>query len=101
CTVSVLVIMTVAGDTAAFEAYMAENKDLVEELTERAKAQGCVAHRFGIADGEVVVVDEWDTAEHFHAFISAPELQAAMRDMGAQGEPRISFAEAKGFPGEF
>ncbi|MGH9155458.1 MAG: putative quinol monooxygenase [Acidimicrobiales bacterium] len=98
---SVLVVMTVPGDTATFEAFVAANSDLVMDLTEKAKAGGCRRHRFGIGDGEILVVDEWDTAEQFEAFISTPEIQGVMGQMGAQGDPRITFADAKGFPGEF
>lgn len=98
---SVLVVMNVPGDTATFEAFVADNNDLVVELTEKAKAGGCRRHQFGIGDGEIVVVDEWDTAEQFQAFISSPDIQQVMGQMGARGEPRITFADAKGFPGEF
>ena len=98
---SVLVVMTVPGDTNPFESYIAATADRVLALTDQAKAAGCRAHRFGVGDGEIVVVDEWDTAEQFQAFIGSPELQTVMGEMGAQGEPRITFANAKGFPGEF
>ena len=98
---SVLVVMKVPGDTKMFESFMADNKDLVLELTQRSKDQGCLAHRFAVGDGHIVVVDEWDSAEHFQSFISAPDLQEAMGRMGAQGEPEIVFAELKGFPVEF
>ena len=98
---SVLVIMNVPGDTATFEAFVAANNDLVLELTEKAKAAGCRGHRFAVGDGEIVVVDDWDTAEAFQAFISSPELQQVMGQRGARGEPRITFADAKGFAGEF
>ena len=98
---SVLVVMTVPGDTATFEAFVAANKDLVLELTEKSKAGGCLAHRFAVGDGEILVVDEWETAEQFQAFISSPEIQQVMGQMGARGEPRISIGDPKGFPGEF
>ena len=98
---SVLVVMTVPGDTATFESFMAASGDRVVALTEKAKAAGCLGHRFGIGDGQVVVVDEWETPEQFQAFISSPDLQAVMGEMGATGEPQITFAQATGYPGEF
>jgi heme-degrading monooxygenase HmoA len=98
---SVLIVMTVSGDTAAFESFMAANEARVNELTERAKASGCRGHRFAVGDGEVIVVDEWDTAEQFKAFITSPEIQEVMGQMGAQGAPQITVGQAKGFPGEF
>jgi len=99
--VSVLVVMAVPADTAAFEAFVTGNSQLVQELTEKAKAGGCRGHRFALGDGEVLVVDEWDSAEQFQTFFSSPDIQGVLGQMGAQGEPRITFADAKGFPGEF
>lgn len=98
---SVLVVMTVPGDTEQFESFIAANKELVEELSEKARAGGCTAHKFAVGDGQVIVVDEWGTAEQFQAFIGAPELQQVMGQMGARGEPQITFGTPKGFPGEF
>jgi quinol monooxygenase YgiN len=97
----VLIVQRVAADTAQFEAFMAANRDRVKELTERAKAGGCMAHRFAVGDGEIVVVDEWETADQFEAFISSPDIQQVMGQMGAQGQPEVTVAELKGFPGEF
>ena len=96
-----LVVMTVPGDTAQFEAFMAANGDRVAELSEKAKAAGCISHRFAVGDGHVVGVDEWESAEKFQAFMSSPDIQAVMGEMGAQGEPQVTIANAKGFPGEF
>jgi len=98
---SVLIVQLVPGDTAQFEAYMAANGKQVEQLTERAKAEGCLAHRFGVGAGKIVVVDEWETAQQFEAFISSPEIREVMGEMGAQGQPEVTVAELKGFPGEF
>jgi quinol monooxygenase YgiN len=100
--VSVLIVQRVQGDTAQFEAFMAGNAELVEQLTDRAKAGGCLAHRFAVGDGEVIVADVWESEAQFDAFISLPEIQAVMGQMGAQGPPETAVvAEAKGFPGEF
>lgn len=98
---SILIVQRVPGDTAKFEAFMAANRELVEGLTDKAKAGGCLAHLFAVGDGEVVVVDEWETAEQFQSFISSPEIQQVMGQMGAQGEPQVTVADRKGFPGEF
>ena len=46
-------------------------------------------------------MDEWETADAFQAFISSPELQQVIGEMGAQGEPEITIAQVKGLPGEF
>ncbi len=38
-------------------------------------APGAIHHRFGVGDGFVLVVDEWETIEQFQQFFSNPELQ--------------------------
>jgi heme-degrading monooxygenase HmoA len=98
---SVLIVQRVPGDTTQFEESMAANRARVEKLTAHAKAGGCLGHRFAVGAGEVVVVDEWESAAQFEAFISSPEIQQVMGEMGAQGEPQVTVAELKGFPGEF
>ena len=89
--VGVLVVMTVPGDTAQFESFAAANKDRVEELSEKAKAAGCIGHRFAVGDGQIIVVDEWDSEESFQGFFdSQPEIPKVMQEV-ATGEPQISF----------
>jgi heme-degrading monooxygenase HmoA len=93
--------MVVPGDTDQFESFVAGNAQLVEELTEKAKAAGCTSHKFAVGEGQIVVVDEWGSADQFQAFIGSAEIQQVMGQMGASGEPVITVAAAKGFPGEF
>jgi len=99
--VSVLVVLKVPGDTATFESFVASNKERVLEISERAKAGGCLHHRFAVGDGQIIVVDEWETPEQFQTFFSAPDVQAVVGEMGARGEPEVTLANPKGFPGEF
>jgi hypothetical protein len=98
---TVLLIGRVPGDTVQFEAFMSDNVHRVEQLSEKAKAAGCISHRFAVGDGEVIFVDEWESAEQFQEFFAAPEIQGVVGEMGAQGEPQLLFADPKGFPGEF
>ncbi|MFI5035749.1 MAG: hypothetical protein ACHQFZ_06050 [Acidimicrobiales bacterium] len=100
-SMGVMVVMTVPGDTAQFEAFISANGARITEVSESAKASGCTGHRFAVGDGQIVVVDYWDSAEQFQKFISQPDLQALMGEMGAQGEPVVTIADPKGFPGEF
>ena len=97
---SALITMKVAGDVNQFRRWI-ENEDQLREIADRAKAAGAIHHRFGIGDGFVLVVDEWDSAEQFQTFFGAAEIQTVVGEMGAQGEPRITFANAKVFPGQF
>ena len=97
----VMVVMTVPADTAKFEAFMAANGERLNEISVTARAAGSSGHRFAVGDGQIVVVDYWDSAEHFQSFISVPEVQATMGEMGAQGEPTVTIARAKGYPSEY
>jgi heme-degrading monooxygenase HmoA len=98
---SVLVTMKVAGDTNQFRHVMETQADRIVGIADKARAAGCVHHQFAVGDGFVIVVDEWDTAEAFQAFISSPEIVAVIGEMGAQGEPELTFAEAFDSPDRF
>lgn len=98
---SVLVTMRVPGDTDRFRQFVANEQERVTQAGEQAKAQGCLHHRFGVGDGFVVVVDEWESPEHFQRFFENPELAEMMRDSGAQGEPEVTFTEAIETPDQF
>jgi quinol monooxygenase YgiN len=79
---SVLVIATIAGDTAKFTQSLTERAGEFEKIAADARANGAIHHRFGVGDGTVVIVDEWETAEQFQRFFSAPELQAFVASVG-------------------
>jgi heme-degrading monooxygenase HmoA len=91
----VLVTMRVHGDPEAFRRYVTANPDTLREVADDARSQGCLHHRFGIADGAIVVVDEWESAEQFQAFFQGNErIPEIMREGGAQGEPEFTIADA-------
>jgi hypothetical protein len=96
-----MVVMTAPADTEKFEAYMAANSARISEISESAKAAGSTGHRFAVGDGQIVVVDFWDSAEQFQTFISNEAVQSVMGEMGVLGEPVVTIANAKGFPGEY
>lgn len=98
---SVLVVITVPGNTTTFESFVAQNSDRVVDLTAKAKAAGCLAHRFAVGDNQILVVDQWGSREQFEGFFSSPDIQSVMGEMGAEGPPQVTYADAKGFPGEF
>jgi hypothetical protein len=98
---SVLIVQKVQGEAAAFQKFMAANRDVVEEFSEHAKAAGCLSHRFAIANGMIVVVDEWPTTEQFEAFVITPECQKVLGQIKAHGEPQLTIGELEGVPGNF
>jgi hypothetical protein len=100
--VSVLVTMRVSGDTEQFRRFVAGESERLTRLADEARSQGCVHHRFGVGDGFVVVIDEWDSAEQFQGFFQGnAEIEAVMRESGAQGEPEFTFCEAIETPDQF
>ena len=92
---SVLVTMKVEGDTEQFRRFIASEEDLLRQIAADARDGGCLHHRFGVGDGFVLVVDEWETAEAFQRFFQGhPKLPEVMQRAGAQGEPAFEFGEA-------
>jgi heme-degrading monooxygenase HmoA len=99
---SVLVIGKFRGDTAKFRQALTERAGEFEKIADGAKAVGALHHRFGIGDGSVVIVDEWDSIEHFNAFFANPDLQAFIGSVGAEpGPPEMIVAEAIPSPDQF
>lgn len=91
---SVLIAIEVPGDVATFRSALTARAEEMAKLGERAKAAGALHHRFGIGDGFILVVDEWESASQFESFFGAPELQAFVASTGGTGEPRIIVSEA-------
>ena len=67
------------------------NAAMLAEVTEQAKGMGCLHHRFVAGDGELVVIDEWETPEQFQAFFEGNANVAKVAgESGAQGPPSVS-----------
>jgi hypothetical protein len=100
--VSVLVVGKFRGDTAAFRQALADRAGEFAAVAEQAKAAGGIHHRFGIGDGFVVIVDEWESVDHFQRFFANPELQAFIGSVGAEpGPPELTIAEAVSSPDQY
>jgi quinol monooxygenase YgiN len=92
---SVLIITKVQGDTAKFRQALVDRADEFVKIAGAARAQGAVHHRFGVGDGVVVVVDEWETAAQFQQFFSDPGLQEFIGSVGgAPVPPEITVVDA-------
>ena len=85
---SVLVTMRVSGDTEQFRGFVETDGDFMRRLGEEAKAQGAIHHRFGVGDGFVMVVDEWESADAFQRFFQHDDIAQAILRAGAQGSPK-------------
>ena len=84
---SVLMVLRVPGASGeAMQRVAAERGDEFLAIAERAKGRGAIHHAFYEGDGEVIVVDEWDSPESFQAFFEdeAPNIGPLMEAVGAQ-----------------
>ena len=88
---SVIVLIHVPiADIAKARQTIASRAALLEEISEDSKKLGAQHHRFLQSNGELIVLDEWDTAEGFHEFFDAnPKIQQLSREAGVSGTPRI------------
>jgi quinol monooxygenase YgiN len=99
---SVLVIGKFQGDTAAFRQALTDRAEEFAKISEMARSEGGIHHRFGVGDGFVVIVDEWETAEQFQRFFSNPDLQAFIGSVGAApAPPEITIAEPVVSPDQY
>jgi len=99
---SVLIIAKFTGDTAKFRQALTDRAGEFEKIGDMARAAGGIHHRFGIGDGFVLVVDEWESVEHFQQFFSNPDLQAFIGSVGADpAPPEITIAEATASPDQY
>lgn len=100
---SVLVTCKFHGDTDLFQKAIGDRADEFARHGEAGRAAGAIHHRFGVGDGVVVVVDEWESAEQFEKFFGAPDLQAFVGSVGADPntQPEITITEAIHSPDEF
>ena len=99
---SVLFTGKFQGDTATFRQALTDRTGEFAKISEMARATGGIHHRFGIGDGFVVIIDEWETAEQFQQFFSNPDLQAFIGSIGAAPvPPEITIAEAVDSPDQY
>jgi quinol monooxygenase YgiN len=92
---SVYMSLRVKADRAKFEELASgEWKDRLIEISQRGKSMGAIHHRFAAEDGDLVVIDEWESREQFERFFNDSEdIREFMQAVGVQSEPEIHFYE--------
>jgi heme-degrading monooxygenase HmoA len=99
---SVTVIVRMKADPANLKKLFESNRNDFVETSAAGRKAGATHHHFAAGDGEVVIVDEWDTAESFQAFFNnTPVIAELMKAGGVQGEPEISIFETLDSPDRF
>jgi hypothetical protein len=88
---SVIVLIHVPiADIAKAKQTIASRTALLEEISEDSKKAGARHHQFLQSNGELIVLDEWETAEGFHEFFDAnPKIEQISKEAGVSGRPRI------------
>jgi heme-degrading monooxygenase HmoA len=77
-------------DVARARRALAANVDLLDEITEDAKGVGALHHRFLEGGGELVALDEWESAEAFQGFFDGnAKVGRITTEAGVQGPPRV------------
>ena len=99
-TVRVIGRMTV--DPAAVDKLFSERKDDFIAVHDAAVEAGARHHEF-LSDGDgVLILDEWDTAEHFQQFFAnQPKIGELMASAGVTAPPQFSFYEIMDSPDKF
>jgi hypothetical protein len=76
------------------------NAKFLEEITESTRGAGMLHHRFVSGDGELMVIDEWETAEQFQSFFDGnPKVAEVMASIGMTGPPEITVFGSIDAPG--
>lgn len=100
---SKLIIAMIEGDAEKFRQSLIDREDDYRRIAEQSRSAGALHHRFGVGDGNILVVDEWDTEEHFSEFFGRPELQQFIGEVGGDTSvaPEIMITEAITSPDQF
>ena len=100
---SVVITLKFQGDVAKFRQALADHADEFAKMAAEARGSGGgIHHRFAVGDGFVLVVDEWESVEHFQKFFANPDLQALIAASGAApAPPEVTIAEAISSPDEY
>lgn len=90
------------ADPAKFKEVAQSHADTLKKIVDEAKTKGCVHHCFVEADGDVVVVDEWDSVESFQTFFASnPDIPGILQEVGVAGAPEVKSWEKIDTPDEF
>ena len=100
-SVIVVVRFSVSDVAKAIEGLRAHGA-LLEEMTKANKNAGNLGHRVAAGDGELVVVDEWETVEQFEGFYADnANVEHITSELGVTGPPEISVFASVDVPGTF
>ena len=90
---SVLMTMRMHGNGEKVEEAAAADPAKMRAITDYAEHHGLIAHQFWGSDGEVMVVDEWQSQPDFEAFLKAEgaDIQGVMDSAGVTEQPQVTY----------
>jgi heme-degrading monooxygenase HmoA len=99
---SVRVIGRIKLDPETMQKLFAERKEDFLEVQANSVKAGALHHEFLRGDGEVLVLDEWGTAEQFQQFFGGqPKIGEIMAAAGVTEPPSFEFYEVMDSPDKF
>jgi|tagenome__1003787_1003787.scaffolds.fasta_scaffold18712612_1 hypothetical protein len=87
---SVIVMTRYPGKATDLEAILDEHGEKLRKISDRSRDQGCLHHMFvEDTDGNVLIIDEWDSRESFDTFSAAQqnEIEPIAVAGGVTGPP--------------
>ena len=99
---SVIVIGRMKADPAAVQKLWADREADFMTVQTEAKAAGALHHRWGLGDGEVVIIDEWPDGASFQNFFGGNAIiPSLMQEAGITAPPEFTIVEAATGPDQF
>jgi quinol monooxygenase YgiN len=99
---SVIIYARFKLDTDKFERLLSERKADFLAVANEGKSKGAAHHQFAVGDGELVVIDEWTSAEAFQKFFEGQAtISEMMEQVGLQGPPEVTVLRAVDSPDRF
>jgi heme-degrading monooxygenase HmoA len=91
----VVTIHVPVGDVAKAIEGLQNNAALLSEISGSVTDKGMLHHRFVAGDGELLVIDEWDSEAQFRAFFDGDQrVGQVMSDAGASGPPTVTIYQS-------
>jgi hypothetical protein len=100
---NVIVMTHMPVQVADFERVVKEQADTLVAVSAEGKAAGAIHHMFvEDANGQIMVIDEWDNEDSFHQFFdNQKDIPAMMGAAGLAGAPTTTAYRIIDTPDQF
>jgi heme-degrading monooxygenase HmoA len=88
---SLVIVVKLQADAAKVEEVLRAHADELAAISQDGRKAGAIHHQFVASDSEVVIIDEWDSADAFQQFFgSDPRIANLMQNAGVSAPPEIN-----------